>query len=55
MGKPLEVEVFMMLAQAYRPFCPSLRSSNSAMDLEEVTLFYPFSGACPARSWLEKS
>lgn len=34
---------------------PSLRSGNSAMDLEEVTLFYPFSGACPARSWLEKS
>lgn len=55
MGKSLEVDVFVRLAQAYRPFCPGLRSGNSAMDLEEVTLFYLFSGACPARSWLEKS
>lgn len=55
MGKSLEVDVFMRLAQAYRPCCPQLSSGNSAMDLEEVTLYYPFSDACLARSRLEQS
>lgn len=51
----MEVDVFVRLAQAYRPFCPRLRRGNSAMDLEEVTLYCPLSDARIAKSELEKS